>query len=143
MNKQKPSNVANVVPSLKKAKKTGKTAAQRKLDEDWQKMLASHSKPLERGAKSKTIQTAIAQPPKQKRKSRHVQYVSTVPLLTAPPGREVKKLCSLVTPGGDAAKKDSPVYTGDKMLGIGQLHKSNAVPVFKQEDAIDLARMRR
>jgi hypothetical protein len=29
------------------------------------------------------------------------------------------------------------------MIGIGQLHKSNAVPVFKQEDAADIAKMRR
>jgi hypothetical protein len=35
------------------------------------------------------------------------------------------------------------VYTGDKMLGIGTLHKSNAVPVFSQEEALDMAKMRR
>jgi len=29
------------------------------------------------------------------------------------------------------------------MLGIGQLHKSNAIPIFKQADAVDLANMRR
>lgn len=34
-------------------------------------------------------------------------------------------------------------YTGDKLVGIGVLHKSNLVPVFKQEDAEDLAKMRR
>jgi hypothetical protein len=41
------------------------------------------------------------------------------------------------------AKKQSNVYTGDKMLGIGTLHKSNAVPIFSQEDAQDMAKMRR
>jgi hypothetical protein len=35
------------------------------------------------------------------------------------------------------------VYTGDKMIGIGTLHKSNAVPVFSNEEAQDMARMRR
>lgn len=45
--------------------------------------------------------------------------------------------------GGVAAKKESPQYTGDAMIGIGQLHKSNAIPIFKQEDAEDLAKMRR
>lgn len=50
---------------------------------------------------------------------------------------------SLDTGVGVAPKKDIPVYTGDAMIGIGQLHKSNAVPVFKQEDAEDLAKMRR
>lgn len=34
-------------------------------------------------------------------------------------------------------------YTGDKMIGIGVLHKSNAVPVFSSEEATDMAKMRR
>ncbi len=50
---------------------------------------------------------------------------------------------SLVTPGGNCAKKEVIQYTGTEMLGIGQLHKSNAVPVFRTEDAADIARMRR
>ena len=35
------------------------------------------------------------------------------------------------------------VYTGDKMIGIGTLHKSNAVPVFNSDDAVEISRMRR
>ena len=35
------------------------------------------------------------------------------------------------------------VYTGGNILGIAQMHKSNAVPVFKAEDAVDIAHMRR
>ena len=35
------------------------------------------------------------------------------------------------------------VYTGDKMKGIGTLHKSNAVPIFTDEEAVDQANMRR
>ena len=34
-------------------------------------------------------------------------------------------------------------YTGDKMIGIGTLHKSNAVPVFNTQEALDMAKMRR
>jgi hypothetical protein len=34
-------------------------------------------------------------------------------------------------------------YTGTKIIGIGTLHKSNAVPVFSDEEAKDMARMRR
>jgi hypothetical protein len=34
-------------------------------------------------------------------------------------------------------------YTGDKMIGIGTLHKSNAVPIFTDEEAKDQANMRR
>jgi hypothetical protein len=35
------------------------------------------------------------------------------------------------------------MYTGTKMIGIGTLHKSNAVPVFSDDEAKDMARMRR
>jgi hypothetical protein len=35
-------------------------------------------------------------------------------------------------------------YSGErKLLGIGMLHKSNLVPVFDQQDAIDISKMRR
>ena len=34
-------------------------------------------------------------------------------------------------------------YTGTKVKGIATMHKSNAVPVFTDEQAIDIARMRR
>jgi hypothetical protein len=40
-------------------------------------------------------------------------------------------------------KKQEMQYTGDKLMGIATMHKSNMVPVFKQEDAIEIARMRR
>ena len=35
------------------------------------------------------------------------------------------------------------MYTGDKMIGIGTLHKSNAVPVFTDEEAVSISSMRR
>lgn len=62
---------------------------------------------------------------------------------TVPAGRETRVIKSVGNGFGVAAAPAPKVYTGDKMIGIGQLHKSNAVPVFKQEDAQDLARMRR
>lgn len=51
-------------------------------------------------------------------------------------------------PSGDTydtfvgAKREKQ-YTGDKLMGIGIMHKSNLVPIFKQEDAEEIARMRR
>lgn len=39
-----------------------------------------------------------------------------------------------------ASKK---VYTGDALIGIATMHKSNLVPVFKESDAVDLSHMRR
>lgn len=44
---------------------------------------------------------------------------------------------------GVGATKESQVYTGTKMIGIGQMHKSNAVPIFSSEDAVAIAKMRR
>ena len=64
--------------------------------------------------------------------------------LTVPEGRSTKHIPSRNTgEAGVVTYKESPQYTGTKMLGIGQLHKSNAVPVFCDQDAIDIARMRR
>ena len=40
-------------------------------------------------------------------------------------------------------KKADLYYTGDNMKGIGTLHKSNAVPIFTDEEAKDQAKMRR
>lgn len=34
-------------------------------------------------------------------------------------------------------------YTGDNVLGIGALHKSNLQPIFSKEEAVDQAHMRR
>jgi hypothetical protein len=61
-----------------------------------------------------------------------------------PPGRETPNFPSKETPGGVATKPVHKLYyTGDKMKGIGTLHKSNAVPVFSEEEARDQATMRR
>ena len=35
------------------------------------------------------------------------------------------------------------VYTGTKVKGIATMHKSNAVPVFSDEEAVDISKMRR
>jgi len=42
------------------------------------------------------------------------------------------------------ARKEPKVYDGErKLIGIGMLHKSNLVPIFDEEHAKDLAKMRR
>jgi hypothetical protein len=42
-----------------------------------------------------------------------------------------------------AAKPPTKTYTGTDCIGITTLHKSNAVPVFNHQAAIDAAQMRR
>ena len=63
--------------------------------------------------------------------------------LNIPTERSTKHIKSRGQTTGVAALKPVQMYTGEEMLGIGQLHKSNAVPVFRQQDAEDIARMRR
>ena len=58
-------------------------------------------------------------------------------------GADTPKIPSKGDGVGVAAAKNSPVYTGTKMIGIGQLHKSNAVPVFSQDEAVAISKMRR
>lgn len=50
---------------------------------------------------------------------------------------------SLVGGNADTSKKENPVYTGDKLIGISIVHKSCLQPVFSREDAEDFSRMRR
>ena len=57
--------------------------------------------------------------------------------------RESPKIPSGDTYDKFVAAKREKQYTGDKLMGIGIMHKSNLVPIFKQEDAEEIARMRR
>jgi hypothetical protein len=59
------------------------------------------------------------------------------------PKRLTNHIPSLDTGKGLAVKKEVQQYTGTAMLGIGQLHKSNSIPVFSKEDAVDISKMRR
>lgn len=64
--------------------------------------------------------------------------------LSAPPGRETVRHQSLDTGHTGAVRtKDIPQYTGTKIKGIGTMHKSNAVPIFSDEEAVAIANMRR
>jgi hypothetical protein len=64
--------------------------------------------------------------------------------LSAPAGRETQKIASRDTGHHGAVKtKGIPQYTGTKVLGIGTMHKSNAVPIFSDEEAVAISSMRR
>lgn len=63
---------------------------------------------------------------------------------TIPEGRNTTKdIKSLNTIGGVGSVKETQQYTGEKLIGISQMAKSNAVPVFNQDHIIEIARMRR
>lgn len=60
--------------------------------------------------------------------------------------RETAKPPSLnshVTGPVNTGGRGKQVYTGDKMLGIAAMHKSNLVPIFSENDAVEVSTMRR
>ena len=63
--------------------------------------------------------------------------------LAIPEGRNTTAHIKSVNTGGNALLKPNPVYTGTKVKGIATMHKSNAVPVFSDEEAQDISKMRR
>lgn len=44
---------------------------------------------------------------------------------------------------GAGSSKPSPTYTGSAMIGVATMHKSNMVPVFSDQEATDISKMRR
>lgn len=73
-----------------------------------------------------------------------VSLSNPLPALKPPPGRESQHVPSLDTGvKGAVTIKQSQQYTGTKILGIGTMHKSNAVPIFSDQEAQDISKMRR
>ena len=60
-----------------------------------------------------------------------------------PPGRETPYIASKDTGFIPCVKGRDNVYTGSKVRGIGTMHKSNAVPIFSDEEAVEISTMRR
>ena len=109
----------------KKGKQKFRNAEQarkaRELAESWQDLLKRHD----------------IKPAKKKEK-----FVP-LPAQKDPFYRETPKYPSLPFTAGPCAKPEKKVYTGTKIKGIGTMHKSNAVPIFSDEQAVDIAKMRR
>ena len=80
----------------------------------------------------------------KKTKSNVREVAPTLPTnrkATEPSVSKIPSLRTFVT--GPCATKPSPTYTGTKIIGIGTMHKSNMVPVFSDEEAKDISKMRR
>ncbi len=79
--------------------------------------------------------------------SKPVEPKRTTPLKSSgpkfPPGREPIEVKSLDTGWVTCSKATDKEYTGTKVKGIGTMHKSNAVPIFSDEEAIEISKMRR
>jgi hypothetical protein len=99
----------------------------RQLDSDWKELQAKWGVEAE-----------------EKKRKRALDAEPLTYSLSAPAGRETKRINSLDTGHKGAVRtKDIPQYTGNKILGIGTMHKSNAVPVFSDEEAKAISTMRR
>jgi len=60
-----------------------------------------------------------------------------------PPGRETVAVPSQDTGWVPCVKVKDNTYTGNKVKGIGTMHKSNGVPIFSDDEARDISSMRR
>jgi len=109
--------------SLGKSKKRKPNAKQRELDASWQALLKKYA--------TKTVAPAKS------------QQLRDVYSLGKPAGRETPKIPSLPFTAGPCTKAPDKVYTGNAIKGIGTMHKSNAVPIFTDEQAVEIATMRR
>ena len=111
-----------IIYTHQKSKKRKPNAKQRQLAADWDELMKKYE---------------------PKKPVRNLKKVSKLPKLAIPEDRNPYNVPSLNSGHYDTFKKSNKTYTGDKMLGIGTLHKSNAVPVFSKEQAEDQANMRR
>jgi len=100
----------------------------RELKESWEDLMKRHGAEQEDRKRNRAVKAAPL----------------SASYLSYPPGREpTQHIPSKDTGVGIAAKPADKVYTGSAMLGVATLHKSNAVPVFSAEDAVEISRMRR
>ena len=80
----------------------------------------------------------------EKRRSRAMKAEPLVYRLNTPAERSTRHIPSRDTGhSGPISSKQTPQYTGTKMLGIGTMHKSNAVPIFSDDEAVAISNMRR
>ena len=100
----------------------------RELDESWKELQKKWAVELE---------------DKKRRRGLAAESLSKSYSLKIPEGRNTTAHIKSVDTGGNAVLKASPIYTGTKVKGIATMHKSNAVPVFSDEEAQDISKMRR
>jgi len=100
----------------------------RELDESWKELLKRQG---------------VEQEERKRSRGLSAPSLSSSYSLTIPEGRNTTAHIKSVDTGGNATLKPAKVYTGTMVKGIATMHKSNAVPVFSDEEAVDIARMRR
>jgi len=101
----------------------------RDLDASWKELLKKHNIELEEKKRKQALSSA----------SLKGSYS-----LAIPEGRNTTAHIKSLNSGlGSATLAPPKVYTGTMVKGIATMHKSNAVPIFSNEEAVDIAKMRR
>lgn len=78
-----------------------------------------------------------------KRRKRALSAPPLTVTVKTPPGRETVRIASQDTGWVACTTAANQEYTGTKVKGIGTMHKSNAVPIFSDEEAVEISTMRR
>jgi hypothetical protein len=113
-----------IIHTHQRSKRRKPTAKERQLAAEWQELLERTQLKTKPSKVSKHSQTYVPEKTLVRETPRYPSVPLTGPMACTKPVEEKR-------------------YTGDKMLGIGTLHKSNAVPIFSEEEAKDQANMRR
>jgi hypothetical protein len=117
---------------------TGKKKSKRKFRNAEE---ARMSRELDESWKALQKKWAVEEEDKKRRRALSAEPLSYN--LSASITRSTKHIPSRGDGMGSATLAPAKVYTGTKVKGIATMHKSNAVPVFSDEEAIDISRMRR
>ena len=94
-------------------------------------------------AEWKALQKKWGVEAEEKKRKRALTSATWKPDAQSYRGSDQPKIASVDTGWIPCTKGTDKVYTGDKIKGIGTMHKSNAVPVFSDQEAIDISSMRR
>ena len=113
----------------KKGKQKFRNAAEarkaRELAAEWERKQAEWAKLTPKFSKAKVAATVAS------------------PVVSKPHVRQTEKIQSRDTGWVPCTQGQQKVYTGTKVKGIGTMHKSNAVPIFSDDEAKEISSMRR
>lgn len=99
----------------------------RELEDNWKELQKKWNIESEQKKRSRALSAKTYVPPKINRRD---ENRSRIPSLDT--GHK-----------GAVTIKQPMQYTGDKIVGIGTMHKSNAVPIFSDQEAKEISSMRR
>jgi hypothetical protein len=117
----------------KKGKKKFRTSEQARKDRE-----------LEQSWKELQKKWGIEQEQKKKTRALSSPLLGSSYSLKIPEGRNTTAHINSLDSGlGVATLQPAKQYTGTKVKGIATMHKSNAVPVFSDDEAVEISKMRR